>query len=62
MIFFHRFLIVTAILFSMGFAVWAFVRFRTNGGSTPLALAITFAVIAIGLGVYLKNLNRFLRR
>jgi hypothetical protein len=62
MIFFHRFLIVTAILFSMGFAVWAFLQFRTGGGSTPLALAITFAVIAIGLGVYLKNLNRFLRR
>ena len=34
MIFFHRFLIVTAILFSMGFAVWAFMQFRTDGGST----------------------------
>jgi hypothetical protein len=62
MIFFHRFLIATAILFSIGFAVWAFVQFRSAGGATPLALAITFAVIAVALIVYLKNLNRFLRR
>jgi hypothetical protein len=62
MIFFHRFLIATAILFSIGFAVWAFARFRSAGGATPLALAIGFAVIAIALIVYLKNLNRFLRR
>ena len=62
MILFHRFLIATAILFSLGFAVWAFIQFRADGGSTQLALSITFAVIAIGLAVYLKNLNRFLRR
>ena len=34
MIFFHRFLIGTAILFSMGFAVWAFMQFRADGGTT----------------------------
>jgi hypothetical protein len=62
MIFFHRFLITTAILFSAGFAVWTFVRFRDGGGTTPLVLAIIFAVITVGLIVYLKNLNRFLHR
>jgi hypothetical protein len=62
MIFFHRFLITTAILFSIGFAAWAFVRFRDGGGTTPLVLAVIFAVIAVGLIVYLKNLNRFLHR
>ena len=62
MIFFHRFLIATAILFSIGFAVWAFAQFRSAGGVTPLALAIAFAVIAVALIVYLKNLKRFLRR
>jgi hypothetical protein len=62
MIFFHRFLITTAIVFSAGFAWWAFARFRGGGGTTPLVLAVIFAVIAVGLVVYLKNLNRFLRR
>jgi hypothetical protein len=62
MIFFHRFLIATAILFSIGFAVWAFAQFRSTGGTTALVLAVLFAVIAVALIVYLKNLNRFLRR
>ncbi len=62
MIFFHRFLIATAILFSIGFAVWAFVQFRSVGGTTPLMLGIVFAAIAVALIFYLKNLNRFLRR
>jgi hypothetical protein len=62
MILFHRFLITTAILFSVGFAWWAFARFRDGGGATPLVLAIIFAMIAVGLIVYLKNLNRFLHR
>jgi hypothetical protein len=62
MIFFHRFLIATAILFSIGFAGWAFAQFRSAGGATPLVLAIAFAVIAVALIVYLKNLKRFLRR
>jgi uncharacterized membrane protein len=62
MIFFHRFLIATAILFSIGFAAWAFAQFRSSGGSTPLVMAILFAVIAVALIVYLKNLKRFLRR
>jgi ABC-type Co2+ transport system permease subunit len=62
MIFFHRFLITTAILFSAGFAAWTFVRFREGGGTTQLVLAVVFAVITVGLIVYLKNLKRFLHR
>jgi hypothetical protein len=62
MIFFHRFLIATAILFSIGFAVWSFARFQDDGGTTQLVLSVVFAVIAVGLIVYLKNLKRFLHR
>jgi ABC-type Co2+ transport system permease subunit len=62
MIFFHRFLIATAILFSIGFAVWSFAQFQGGGGTTQLVLAVVFAVIAVGLIVYLKNLKRFLHR
>jgi cation transporter-like permease len=62
MIFFHRFLIATAILFSIGFAAWSFTQFQDGGGTTQLVLAVVFAVIAVGLIVYLKNLKRFLHR
>jgi Flp pilus assembly pilin Flp len=55
-------LMLSAILFSIGFAAWAFAQFRSSGGATSLVMAILFAVIAVALIVYLKNLKRFLRR
>jgi hypothetical protein len=62
MIAFHRMLIGTAILFCAVFAGWSFVTFRRGGSTLLLALAVTFAVAAVALGYYLKNLDRFLRR
>lgn len=62
MIAFHRFLISTGILFCIGFAGWAFVAFRTRGGALPLALGVVFAIAAVLLTYYLKNLKRFLGR
>ncbi len=62
MIAFHRFLIGTAILFCAGFAVWAIVAFRSEGGVLPLMLGVTFALLAAALGYYLKHLRRFLGR
>jgi hypothetical protein len=62
MIPFHRFLIATAILFCVGFALWAFASYRATGGTLQLALGIVFMVAGIALGYYLKNLNRFLHR
>ena len=62
MIPFHRFLIATAILFCVGFAVWAFAAYRAGGGTMQLGLGIVFAVAGIALGYYLKNLKRFLHR
>ena len=62
MIPFHRLLITTAILFCVGFAVWAFVAYRATGGALQLTLGIAFAIAGIALGYYLKNLNRFLHR
>jgi len=62
MIIFHRFLIGTAILFGAGFAFWTFEAYRATGIAGQLALAIIFAVAALGLGYYLKNLLRFLYR
>jgi hypothetical protein len=62
MIPFHRFLIATAILFCVGFGVWALASYRATGGALQLALGIVFVIAGLGLGYYLKNLNRFLHR
>ena len=62
MIPFHRFLIATAILFCVGFAVWAFAGYRAGGGALELGLGVVFTVAGVALGYYLKNLNRFLHR
>lgn len=55
MIPFHRLLITTGIVFCFGFALWALWR-----GS--MLLGIGFAVLGVGLGYYLRHLNRFLGR
>ena len=57
---FHRFLISTGILFCAAFAVWEFRAFSTSGGTLSLVLGITFAILAVGLTLYLRRLNRFL--
>lgn len=62
MIIFHRFLIVTAILFCAGFSIWTIAAWRDGeGGRGTLALGVAFALAAIGFVVYLRNLKRFLR-
>lgn len=60
LIFFHRFLIVTAIAFCAGFAAWEVVAFRRVGGGGALLLAAIFLVLAIGLAVYLWRLDSIL--
>lgn len=62
MIPFHRLLIGTAIIFCAGFAAWAFAAYRASGGALQLTLGVLFALAAVALGYYLKNLNRFLHR
>ncbi|MGH7718079.1 MAG: hypothetical protein ACREON_04450 [Gemmatimonadaceae bacterium] len=62
MISFHRFLIATAILFCVLFAVWSAVAYQRAGGTGTLVLAIAFAGAALALAYYLKNLKRFLGR
>ena len=57
---FHRFLISAGILFCAGFAAWETRAFMENGGALSIVLAITFAVLGIGLVLYLLRLNRFL--
>lgn len=59
---FHRFLIVTAILFCGGFAAWEYTQFSRSSATGSLVVAAVFAVLAVGLGVYLARLDDFLGR
>jgi hypothetical protein len=61
MIAFHRFLIATAILFCLGFAVWSLLAFESNGSVGTLVLGGVFVLAAIGLGYYLNHLGKFLK-
>ena len=61
MIALHRFLIASAILFCLGFAVWSLLAFEANGSIGTLVLGVVFLLAAIGLGYYLNNLGRFLK-
>ncbi len=57
---FHRLLILTAIVFCAGFAVWGWNDYRASHSAWSLASTIAFAVFAVGLGVYFALLRRWL--
>ena len=56
---FHRFLIVTAIVFCFGFALWEFSG-AGSGGFAAALLGSVFTLLGLGLTVYLRRLARFL--
>lgn len=62
MISFHRFLIGTAIVFSAGLGIWMLATYSSTGAAGELVLGISFAIVAVALSYYLKNLRRFLGR
>jgi hypothetical protein len=55
----HRILIGAAIAFGLFFTVWEFLAYRQTGLLRNLAIALASAVITVGLGYYLRNLQRF---
>lgn len=57
---FHRFLIVTAILFCAGYSGYELYGWRGGAGRASLVQGVVFALLAVGLGWYLWRLNRFL--
>jgi len=57
---FHRFLIVTAILFCLGFAGWEVWAWSATRRTSTLVLAIVFVALGVGLGLYLRRLGRIL--
>ncbi|HEY2807092.1 MAG TPA: hypothetical protein VGI92_14630 [Gemmatimonadales bacterium] len=61
MINFHRLLITTAIMFCAAFAVWMFRSWQGTHAVLDIAASVIFALLAVGLSIYLANLNRFLK-
>lgn len=58
---FHRALIVTAILFCLGFSGWELRAYYEGGGAGAAALAAVFAVLGVALVVYLMRLSSILK-
>src|SRR5438093_9737109 len=57
---FHRFLITTAILFSLGLAVRQWSEFQATAEPLTLITAIAFGIAAVGLAFYLRHLGAIL--
>jgi hypothetical protein len=57
---FHRLLISAGIGFCVVFSIWEARQWIDGRGMGPLVLAVSFAVLAVGLYVYLRRLNRVL--
>lgn len=57
---FHRFLILAAILFCAGYSGYELFGYSRVGDTGSLVQGIVFALLAVGLVVYLVRLNRFL--
>jgi hypothetical protein len=58
---FHKFLISTAIVFSLGFAFRQVSEFQVTGDGWTLIAALAFGAVAVAMVFYLKHLNDFLR-
>jgi hypothetical protein len=61
LIWFHRLLIATAIIFCATFAAWELGAYTHSGGTSRLILAVVFALLAVALAWYLKRLARILK-
>ena len=59
---FHRVLISAAILFSFGFALYAYRQYGRIGGGDRLSMAVISGVVAAGLIAYLVYFNLKLMR
>jgi hypothetical protein len=57
----HKILIATAIVFFLFYAIWEIRHYSGAGGSAALLRGIISAVIACGLGLYLRYFLKSLK-
>lgn len=60
MVNFHKVLISTAIVFTLGFAVWSGKAYVESREVWALVSAVGFGMATIAFILYLRNLKRFL--
>ncbi len=54
----HRILIFTAAVFFVFFSLWEFRNYFGTDDGWALARSVIYMIIAIGFGIYFKNLDR----
>ena len=55
----HRILISSAVIFFIFFALWELKNYSAANDHWALFRALLYFLVAIGFGVYLKNLKRW---
>ncbi|HVO93138.1 MAG TPA: hypothetical protein VMT22_09875 [Terriglobales bacterium] len=54
----HKILIASATVFFLFFALWELRNYSTTGESWALGRSLLYLLVAVGFGVYFKNLRR----
>jgi hypothetical protein len=55
----HKILISSAVIFFVFFAGWEFRNYSTNSDDWAVWRGCLYFIVALGFGVYLKNLKRW---
>jgi hypothetical protein len=55
----HKILISSAVVFFVFFALWEFRNYSDSGDNWAAFRGVLYFIVALGFGVYLKNLKRW---
>ncbi|HEX9786800.1 MAG TPA: hypothetical protein VGB09_02185 [Candidatus Binatia bacterium] len=55
----HKILIVSATVFFAFFALWELRHYSNNGDPWAASRGVLYFLVALGFGIYLKNLKRW---
>jgi len=55
----HKILISSAVVFFIFFALWEFRNYSDSGDNWAAFRSVLYFIVALGFGVYLKNLKRW---
>ena len=55
----HKILISSAVVFFIFFALWEFRNYFESGDNWAAFRGLLYFIVALGFGVYLKNLKRW---
>jgi hypothetical protein len=57
----HKILISTAVIFFFGLALWEMQNYFDTGNSRAVLAGLIYLFVAVGFGVYLGSLKRWLK-